>query len=126
MERKVDSEKEVHFEAVDLRNQHSTNFGVVGVVVIGIIKEFRRQQHSANDNTMDIQFCQEKVVALNQSINIYQSQDEALVRTRRVLVNSAIDPTRTIKQNDEQPTPNVPCTRSLIIIICGPYRSRYC
>ena len=97
VEGEIYSKEEIHFQTVDLRDQHSTHFGIEGVVVIGIIKELGCQKYSANDNAVNIQLRQKKVVALDQPVNVYQSQDEALVGTCRVLVYSADD------KRDKQP-----------------------
>ena len=87
---KVDSEEKFHLEAVHLRYQDASNLGVVGVVVIGIVEELGSQKDGCNDHSMDIEIGQEEVVPLDETINVNQSQDEALGRTRRIFVNTVV------------------------------------
>jgi len=88
MQTKVDSEQKVHLQTVHFRYQNTTNLGVVSVVVVCIVKELGSEENCRDDGTMHVQFRQQKVIALNESINVNQSQNVALIRTGRVLVDS--------------------------------------
>lgn len=86
----VNPEEELHFEAVHLRYQDAAYLGVVGVVVVGIVEELGSQKDGSNDHSMDIEVGEKEVVPLNETIDVDQSQDKALGRTRGIFVDAVV------------------------------------
>lgn len=90
MKTEVDSKQEIYLQSIHLTDQDTSNLWVVRIIVVGIIKEFSSQKNRSNDNTVNIQFCEQKVVSLDQSINVNKRQDEAFIWTWCVFVNAGV------------------------------------
>ena len=85
---KVDPKEEINFESIHLRDENTSNLGVVCVVIVGIVEKLGSQQNRGNYYSMNIEFSEKKVVPLNQSINVNEGENKAFVRARRILENS--------------------------------------
>lgn len=86
----VDPEEEFHLEAVHLRYQDAADLGVVGVVVVGIVEELGGQQDGRYDHSMNVEVGKEKVVPLDETVDVDQSQDEAFGGARGIFVDTAV------------------------------------
>ena len=84
----VNTKEELHFEAIHFTDENTPNFGVVCVVVVGIVKEFRCEEYGSDGHSVHVKVSQQEVIPLDESINIDQSQYEALVRARRIFMNT--------------------------------------
>ena len=88
MKTEIDSEEKVHLKPVHLTDQNPTDLRIVGVVVVCIVEKLSREENRCDDDSMYIELRKQKVVSLNQPVNVDQGKNKAFVRAGSVLVDS--------------------------------------
>jgi len=108
MEAKVDAEKELDLETINLWHQHTSDLGVICVVVVSIIEELRCQHHGCYDNAVDVKFRQKKVVSLDEAVDVYQSKHKAFFRATCILVNTVENEGQWKREREEKTCRRMP------------------
>ena len=77
MEAKINAKEELHLKTIHFGNQYSSDLGIVGIVVVSVVKEFRGQKDGCNYNSVDVKLRQNEIILLNESVNVYEGKDKA-------------------------------------------------
>jgi len=81
---KVDQKQKLDLQVIHFSTRHPPNFSVVGIVEILVVKKFCSEHHTRNYNSVHVQRIEHEALALDQSVNVDQCQDEALPTARGI------------------------------------------
>lgn len=78
VEAKIDHVKELELQDVQFRRGDATNSSIIGVVIVGVVKEFGSDHDTSDQQAMDIEGREKEAgIFLNDAIQIDDGQDEA-------------------------------------------------
>ena len=78
MQREVDEEEKLQLQGIQLAHGNSADLGVIHVVVECVIEEFGSECDAGDHHSMDIEPADDKVLVLDEAVNIHQRQDKTL------------------------------------------------
>lgn len=86
MQTEIDSEEKFNFQSIHFRDKYPTNFRIIRVVVVGVIKKFCCKKNCCDHDPVDVEVRQNKIIPLDKSIDVDERKDKALSGTRCILV----------------------------------------
>ena len=88
-EGEVIHKEEFYFQIVHLLARNTTHLGVVGIIVVLIIKKFRSKHNARNKDTMDVEGVHDKCrISLNDTVDIHKGKDKTLITAVRIFGNT--------------------------------------
>lgn len=79
MEGEIDHVKELELQEIEFSGGDSANASIIGIIVVGVVKELCSDHDASDEQAMDIERGEEEAgILLNDAIQIDDGQDEAL------------------------------------------------
>jgi len=88
MQAEIQTEEQLHLEGVHFIYWYTSNFCVVGIVEVLVVKKLGCEHNARNNYSMNIKCSQSKIIHLDKAVNVNQGEYEAFIATASIFMDS--------------------------------------